>query len=66
MQLLVPWASLETNYKTNFTTPLSRDLVDKYFEIKQKNNALKENESTATPLIKPPFTNDLIDEENAE
>ncbi|SER81422.1 penicillin-binding protein 2 [Psychrobacillus sp. OK032] len=64
--VVVPHASTEASYKTNVTTPLTRDLVDKYFNIKQKNNALKENESTATPLIKAPYTNDSIDEEQAE
>ncbi|WP_144511213.1 penicillin-binding protein 2 [Bacillus sp. FJAT-22090] len=64
--LVIPWASLEANYKTNVSTAIARELVDKYFEIQQKNSTLKENEATATPLIKPPFTNDNIDEEQAQ
>lgn len=34
--LVIPHASLESSYKTNFATPIARRLVDKYFEIKQK------------------------------
>ncbi|MFJ7971409.1 peptidoglycan D,D-transpeptidase FtsI family protein [Psychrobacillus sp. NPDC096389] len=64
--VVVPHAFIESSYKTNLTTALTKELVDKYFEIKQKNNALKENDSTATPLIKAPYTNDSIDEEQAE
>ncbi|GGA32154.1 peptidoglycan D,D-transpeptidase FtsI family protein [Psychrobacillus lasiicapitis] len=64
--IVVPQASIESSYKTNFVTPIARELVDKYFEIKQKNNALKDNDSSATPLIKAPYTNDSIDEKNAE
>ncbi|KQL33637.1 penicillin-binding protein 2 [Psychrobacillus sp. FJAT-21963] len=64
--LVIPHASLESSYKTNFSTPLARRLVDKYFEIKQKNNATSVNDATSTPLIKPAFTNTKIDEEETE
>ncbi|WP_391116069.1 peptidoglycan D,D-transpeptidase FtsI family protein [Psychrobacillus sp. L3] len=64
--LVIPWASLESNYKSSFATPIARELVDKYFEIQQKNEALKEIDSTTTPAIKPAFTNDKIDEEETQ
>ena len=64
--LVIPWASLESNYKSNFSTAIARQLVDKYFEIQQKNGALKENEASPLPTIKPAFTNDKIDEEATE
>ncbi|WP_419959013.1 peptidoglycan D,D-transpeptidase FtsI family protein [Psychrobacillus sp. BM2] len=64
--LVIPHASLESSYKTNFSTPIARRLVDKYFEIKQKNNATKVNDATSTSLIKPAFTNAKIDEEETE
>lgn len=64
--VLIPQASLESSYKTNFSTPFARELVDKYFEIQKKNAALKEDDSTPMPKIKPAFTNELIDEEQAE
>ncbi|TQR19537.1 peptidoglycan D,D-transpeptidase FtsI family protein [Psychrobacillus vulpis] len=64
--VLIPWASLESDYKTNFSTALTRQLVDEYFKIQQKNAGLKENDSTATPTIKPAYTNDKIDEEETE
>lgn len=64
--VVVPWASLESSYKTNFTTRLTRELVDKYFEIQQKKHTLIEQETTVTPMIKPPYTNDSIDEEDNE
>lgn len=64
--MLIPQASLESSYKTNFSTPFARELVDKYFEIQKKNAALKENDSTSMPQIKPAFTNEVIDEGQAE
>ncbi|MEK5207264.1 penicillin-binding protein 2 [Psychrobacillus sp. FSL H8-0510] len=64
--LVIPHASLESSYKTNFSTPLARRLVDKYFEIKQKNGATLVNDSTSTQLIKPAFTNAKIDEEETK
>ncbi|MEK4084576.1 peptidoglycan D,D-transpeptidase FtsI family protein [Psychrobacillus sp. FSL K6-1415] len=64
--LVIPDASLESTYKTNFSTPIAKRLVDKYFEIKKKNNATTAGDSTSTPLIKPAFTNDKIDEEETE
>lgn len=64
--LVIPDASLESTYKTNSSTPIARRLVDKYFEIKQKNNATATEDSTSTSLIKPAFTNAKIDEEEAE
>lgn len=64
--LVIPQASLESTYKTNFSTPIAKRLVDKYFEIKKKNNATTAGDSTSTPLIKPAFTNDKIDEEETE
>lgn len=64
--LVIPHASLESSYKTNFSTPLARRLVDKYFEIKQKNGATSVNDSTSTQLIKPAFTNAKIDEEETK
>ncbi|SEM46306.1 cell elongation-specific peptidoglycan D,D-transpeptidase [Paenisporosarcina quisquiliarum] len=64
--LVIPQASLESKYKTNFSTPIAKRLVDKYFEIKKKNNATTAGDSTSTPLIKPAYTNDKIDEEETE
>ena len=64
--LVIPHASLESSYKTNFATPIARKLVDKYFEIKQKNNATSVNDLTISPLIKPAFTNTKIDEEDTK
>ena len=64
--LVIPRASLESNYKTSFATPIARELVDEYFKIQKKNEAKKENESTTTPSIKPAFTNDKIDEEETQ
>lgn len=61
--IVIPWASLEENFKVNFATGITRKLVDKYFEIQLKNGALKESEFSATPSIKPAFTNEKIDEE---
>ncbi|MEK3981207.1 penicillin-binding protein 2 [Psychrobacillus sp. FSL K6-2836] len=64
--LVIPDASLESTYKTNFSTPIAKRLVDKYFEIKQKNNATSVSDSTSSSLIKPAFTNAKIDEEETE
>lgn len=64
--LVIPQAALEADYKVNFSTPIARKLVDKYFEIQQKNSTLKENEPSPTKLIKPAFTNEKIDEEETE
>lgn len=64
--LVIPHAALESVYETNSSTPIARRLVDKYFEIKQKNNTTTAGDSTSTPLIKPAFTNAKIDEEETE
>ncbi|MFJ7826797.1 peptidoglycan D,D-transpeptidase FtsI family protein [Psychrobacillus sp. NPDC096623] len=64
--LVIPHASVESVYKTNYSTPIARRLVDKYFEIKQKNNAKATDDSTSSSLIKPAFTNAKIDEEETE
>lgn len=34
--LVIPDASLESSYKTNFSTAIAKELVDKYFDIKKK------------------------------
>ena len=41
---------------------MAREVVDTYFNIQKKKSTLENNESTATPPIKPAFTNDQIDE----
>jgi cell division protein FtsI/penicillin-binding protein 2 len=64
--VIIPQASLEYVYKTNFSTPLARELVDKYFEIQEKNVALKGTDSSVISTIQPAFTNDKIDEEETE
>ncbi|WP_342598400.1 penicillin-binding protein 2 [Psychrobacillus sp. FSL H8-0483] len=64
--IVVPWASEASVYESNYTSLLAREVVDKYFEIQKKNDELKENESSSTPIIKPAFTNDKIDEEETE
>ncbi|MEI4770896.1 penicillin-binding protein 2 [Psychrobacillus sp. FJAT-51614] len=65
--LVIPQASLESSYKTNFSTPIAKELVDKYFEIQLKNSTLKENEDASLyPTIKPAFTNEKIDEEETD
>lgn len=64
--LVIPDASLESSYKTNFSTVIAKELVDKYFEIKKKNNENTEIDSTSTSIIKPAFTNAKIDEEESE
>ncbi|ALC84961.1 penicillin-binding protein [Bacillus sp. FJAT-22090] len=62
--LVIPHASLESSYKTNVSTGIARQLVDKYFEIQLKNGALKDSEEAMPiPTIKPAFTNEKIDEE---
>ena len=64
--VIIPQASLESVYKTNFSTPLARELVDKYFEIQEKNANLKNTDPSVTSIVQPAFTNDKIDEEEIE
>lgn len=64
--VIIPQASLEYVYKTNFSTPLARELVDKYFEIQKKNANLKNTDPSVTSTVQPAFTNDKIDEEEIE
>ena len=64
--LVIPHVSLDSVYKTNTSTAIARRLVDKYFEIQQKNNATTASDSTSSPLIKPAFTNAKIDENETE
>lgn len=64
--IVVPWASEAAVYESNYTSALAREVVDKYFEIQKKNDVLKESESSSTPIIKPAFTSDKIDEEENE
>lgn len=64
--VIIPQASIESNYTSNFSTAFTRELVDKYFEIQKKNAALAENASTSSPLIKPAYTNETIDEEEID
>ncbi|MEK4521719.1 penicillin-binding protein 2 [Psychrobacillus sp. FSL W7-1457] len=60
--IVVPHAFTESSYKTNYTSVMAREVVDTYFNIQKKKSTLENNESTATPPIKPAFTNDQIDE----
>ena len=64
--VIIPQASLESVYKTNFSTPLARELVDKYFEIQEKNANLKKYRPINYINVQPAFTNDKIDEEETE
>ncbi len=63
--IVVPWASLESVYQTNYTSYLAREVVDTYFEMKKKNGQLKEVEHTSSQPIKPAFTDEKIDENEA-
>lgn len=59
---MIPWASLESVYKTNSSTPLTRELVDAYFEIMEKRNS-EQKEESLHPKIIPSISEDSIDEE---
>ena len=60
---MIPWASLEDVYETNVSTPLTRELVDAYFEIMER-RAGEEKVDSLYPQIIPSISEDTIDEED--
>jgi len=60
---MIPWASTIDVYETNTSTPLTRELVDAYFEIIE-NRAKTTTEETLYPQIIPSVSEDTIDEED--
>lgn len=62
---LIPWASTRDDYTTNSSTPLTRELVDAYFEILEKRRA-EQIEEDLHPTIKPSLNQLQVDEEDEQ
>lgn len=62
---VIPWASTRDDYTTNSSTPLTRELVDAYFEI-MENRRATELEEDLNPTIKPPLNQVQVDEEDEQ
>lgn len=62
---VIPWASTRVDYTTNSSTPLTRELVDAYFEIMEKRRA-EQIEEDLHPTIKPSLNQLQVDEEDEE
>lgn len=62
---MIPWASNADVYQTNSSTPLTRELVDAYFEIMEKRAGKGDTESLY-PVIQPSVSDQAIDEEEQQ
>lgn len=60
---MIPWASTRDVYETNTSTPLTRELVDAYFEIMER-RAGEEKVDSLYPQIIPSISEDAFDEED--
>ncbi len=63
--VVIPWAPYYNGQYEATGTILAREVVDAYFEIKNRNEAVGESESSTLQTIKPAFSETLI-EENSE
>jgi hypothetical protein len=58
----MPWAPYYNGQYESTGTILAREVVDAYFEITKKNEAVEELESSTLRTIKPAFSETLIKE----
>ena len=64
--VVIPWAPYYNGQYEATGTILAREVVDAYFEIKNKNKAAEESESSTLQTIKPAFSETLIKEGTEE
>lgn len=64
--VVIPWAPYYNGQYESTGTILAREVVDAYFEIKQKSMQLEENQSSAFQTIKPAFSDTVIEEGSQE
>ena len=64
--VIIPWAPYYNGQYESTGTILAREVVDAYFEIKKKNEAVEELESSTLKTIKPAFSETLINEGTEE
>jgi hypothetical protein len=62
--VIMPWAPYYNGQYESTGTILAREVVDAYFEIKKKNEAVGVSESSTLQTIKPAFSETLIEEDS--
>lgn len=64
--VVIPWATTNMNVYLSHNNVIARKAVEKYLELKKKNEETKVSESTVQQKILPAITDDKIEEDEEE